>query len=389
MKRNVLLGVLLILIITVIFAGSYLYLDRKSGKRVIATVQTLTDSVEATGYIVKNESVINLSGGNFVRFYADEGMKVSGKSYIASVYDNESDGNILAEIDAINEKIKGLSDEYVNLTMNDIIKIENYIDRDVDEYHTAIYEGDLAKSSLIKGRLETLFNIKHSGKNNSVITEEELIKERKALEAKLSSEKHDIASTMGGIFSKTTDGLEGVVDFERALSMSVSEFDELMEKETEGNKDECKIVDNYNWLLMCKVPSDYALVTAIGKGVEMTTDKGEIISGTVEYISNPEEGECIITISSDRDFFNIGSVRKLNVNIVFNRYKGYVIPSEAFHMYKDEYGVFVESGNRLSFKETEIIYSDEEQTVVKPSGRTELKLYDNVLVEGDLSEFYN
>ena len=110
---------------------------------------------------------------------------------------------------------------------------------------------------------------------------------------------------------------------------------------------------------------------------------------SVEYISNPEEGECIITISSDRDFFNIGSVIKLNVNIVFNRYKGYVIPSEAFHMYKDEYGVFVESGNRLSFKETEVIYSDEEQTVVKPSGRTELKLYDNVLVEGDLSEFYN
>ena len=389
MKRNVLISVLLIVIVTVIFAGTYIYLGVKSDKSVIVTVQTLTDSTEVTGYIVKNESVIDLSGGSFVRFYTEDGKKVSGKSYIASVYDSEADGNILAEIDVINEKIKNLSDEYVNLTINDILKIESYIDRDVDEYYRAVYEGNMGASALVKGRLATLFNIKHSGQSKNEVTEEELEKEKKALEARLSSEKLDIASTMGGIFTRETDGLEGVVDFERALSMTVGEFDEIMSIEGEKNENKCKIVDNYKWYLMCKISSDYAVVTSVGKGVEITTDKGEVITGTVEYISNPEDGYCVMTISSDKDFINIDSARKINVTLVFNRYKGYVIPSSAFHMYDNKYGVFVESGNRMSFKETEVLYSDEELTVVKPAGRTELKLYDNVIVEGDLSEFYN
>ncbi len=390
MKRNnVILGAILIVLVTVIFAGSYLYLNIESDKSVVITVQTLTDSAETTGYIVKNEAVIDLSGGSFVRFYAEDGEKVSGRSYIASVYDNESDGNLLAEIEAINDKIKNLSDEYINLTMNDILKIESYIDRDVDAYFSAVYSGDMAQADLIKGRLTTLFNIKHSGKSSNDVTEAELVKERKALEAKLSSAKYDIASPMGGILTKDTDGLEGLVDFERATSISVGEFDELMKTERETDKNKCKIVDNYKWLLMCKVSSDYAAVSSVGRTVEITTDKGEEITGKIEYISNPEEGECIMTLSSDRDFFNIGSSRFMDVTLVFNKYKGFVIPTKAFHMYNNEYGVFVESGNRLTFKRAEVIYSDDEYTVVNPSGKTALKLYDNVLVEGDLSEFYD
>ncbi len=389
MKRKVLFSVIIMILVTAIFAGTYLYINLGSDKYVTVTVHTLTDSETVTGYIVKNESVINLSGGNFVRFYCEDGEKVSAKSYVASVYDKESDGNILSEIDAIDEKLKNLSDEYVSLTINDILKIESLIDTDIDKYFDSVYSGNAADAALATGRLTGLFNIKHSGKSSSENEEKELLKERTALEARLSSAKYDIKTPMGGIFTSQTDGFEGVTDFEKATRITVGEFDELMELKPEKKDNECKVVDNYKWLFMCKVPSDYAAVSAVSKKVEIITDKGENISGTIEYISQPEEGECVMTISSDRDFSGIGKSRKIEATVTFNKYTGYVIPTEAFHMYENKYGVFVESGNKLNFKETEVIYSDDEFTVVATSGRTELKLYDNVLVEGDLSELYD
>lgn len=389
MKRKVLLGVAIMILVTIIFACTYLYVNLGSDKYVTVTVHTLADSETVTGYIVKNEAVIDLSGGNFVRFYYDEGNRVPSKSYVASVYDRESDGNILAEIDAIDEKIENLSDEYVNLTMKDVLKIESYIDEDIDAYFDAVYKGDAAESSVKAGRLNGLFNIKHSGKSSSENAEKELLKERTALEARLSAAKYDIKTPMGGIFVSETDGFEGAADFEKAMRITVGEFDELMNMKPEVKDSTCKVVDNYRWLFMCKLSSDYASLSAVGRKVEMITDMGENISGTVEYISQPENGECIMTISSDRDFSGIGRKRTAEAALTFNKYTGYVIPTEAFHMYENKYGVFVEAGNRLKFKETEILYSDEENTVVKTSGRTELKLYDNVLVEGDLSELYD
>ena len=389
MKRKVILGMAIMIIVTIIFAGVYLYVNLGSDKYVTVTIQNLTDSDTVTGYIVKNEEVIDLTGGKFVRFYCEEGDKVSAKSYVASVYDSESDGNILAAIDAIDEKLQNLSDEYVSLTMNDVLKIESYIDTDIDKYFDAVYEGNASEAMLTKSRLATLFNIKHSGNSANENEEKELKAERNKLEASLSSAKYDLKSPMGGIFTSKADGFEDVVDFEKAKRITVGEFDEIMKLKPEENENACKVVDNYKWLFMCKISSDYAAVSSVGRKVEMVTDSGENISGVIEYISQVEEGYCIMTIASDRDFSGIGSKRKIEATLTFNKYTGYVIPTEAFHMYENKYGVFVESGNRLKFKETEILYSDDEFTVVSPSGRTELKLYDNVMVEGDLSDLYD
>ncbi len=388
MRNKIALSVILIGLGTLIFLLTYAFLNLGDRKNVIVTVQTVSESFETGGYIVKDEKVIDLSGGTFVRFYAKEGDRVSGGSLVASVYDKETDGNILSEIYAIDEKLKNLKDEYVSLTRNDVVKIESYIDEDIDSLAKANYEGNLSESCLLGSRLNTLFGIKHSGKSNDKAEEKELIKERTALEAKLSSAKYDIRATDSGIFASGTDGYEGVVDFEKASGITVLEFDELISKGTLNNLKQCKIVDNYSWQIMCKIPSDYMVKAAVGKSVKMITEAGEEIKGQIKYISSPHEGFCIVTISSDRDFTGIGSARFMNVKIVFSEYSGYVIPSKAFHLYENKYGVFVDKGNSLVFKETEVIYSDEEYSVVNPNGKTELKLYDNVLIEGDLSEFY-
>ena len=169
----------------------------------------------------------------------------------------------------------------------------------------------------------------------------------------------------------------------------MSEFDSLMQKEISVSKNKCKIVDNYNWLLMCTVPEE--LKTEVGNKVKIATDYGKNISGDVVYISASDNGRRVVTISSDEDFSDIESERKINVTITFNEYKGYIIPVEAVHIYQNEEGVFIKNENKIEFRKAERIadYEGSEYVVINPSGNTELKTYDVVVVEGDLSEFYD
>ena len=81
--------------------------------------------------------------------------------------------------------------------------------------------------------------------------------------------------------------------------------------------------------------------------------------------------------------------RYFKIKIIFESYKGFVIPTKAFHIYNGEYGVFVRKNSKKIFKKTEVIYSDDEYSVVSKSSETELKLYDAVITDGDLSEYYD
>ncbi len=389
MRKLVLPLVLLIIAATVIFAGVYIWREVNPRKNMTVTVQTMTDSVSTIAYIVKNEAVVDLSGGEYVRYYCEEGDRVASNSRIAMVYDAGEDGRILEEIDALNEKISLFDNGYANLSLRDAGKIEKFIDSYSEEYFEAVKGGRISEARLAKENIVNLMNIKHSGTNLSESEERKLKKEKEALETKLSSGRSPVKSPIGGVFSADIDGYEGLVSFDKAKSITVSEFDSVMEKEISQEGKKCKVVDNYNWLLMCKVPTDYGAKTQVGKKTEIVTDSGEHIDGTVVYISEPDNGNCIITISSNKDFSSIGNVRKAEVTVTFNKYTGYIIPSEAVHIYQDKEGVFVKSGNKLKFKETEIIYRNSNHTVIKPSEKTELKTYDVVVVEGDLSEFYN
>ncbi len=389
MRKRVLLIVVLLVSVTVVFAGIFIWNEINPRKNITVTVQTMTDSVNAVGYIVKNEALVDLSGGSYVRLYCEEGEKVASGSHIATVYDNETDGEILAKIDDINDRLSGLDNDYTELTVRDMGKIEQFIDLYSENYFDAAKKGDISESSLARDNIVRLMNIRYSGTNTNESEEKKLNKEKEALESKLSAGRETKKAPMGGIFTVGTDGYEGLVTFEKAQNITVTEFDDIMENEVSKKDKQCKIVDNYNWLLMSKVPTDYAAKTKVSAKAEIVTDTGERIDGNIVHISEPDNGFCIVTISSDKDFSRIGDMRKIDVTLTFNRFTGYIVPTEAIHIYDGKEGVFVKKGNSLIFKAAEIIHRNSNHTVINPSGSTEIKNYDVVVVEGDLSEFYD
>lgn len=387
MRRVIAILLVIILLFTAGFAVHYIK-NSGAGKTVTAVETTYEKSAETEGYILKNEKVIDLSGGEFARFYYKNGDKVSGNSKIVSLYNSESDGALIAEIEKIDERIKSLGSDYVNLTANDVLKVENYIDSDIDKMADVMAKGEAAEETLLRDRLTALFNIKHTNSAPENDDEEALNREKQALEGKLSSAKNDVFAPMGGIFSEKADGFEGAVTLDEAMNITPSGVDSLLaEKEKETGK-AVKIIDNYKWYIIAKVPEKTVSGKEKGAKVKIGMPDGEI-TGTLEYLSATENGYVALLISTDRDSSSLSDSRKVKIKLIFDRYSGLVIPTKAFHIYDGEYGVFVKKNSKKIFKKTEVIYSDDEYSVVSRSDGTELKLYDSVITDGDLSEYYD
>ncbi len=390
MNRKVIAATAFILVfLTVILAGGYLHREFGTRKKLIIAMKTVEDSVEAEGFLVKKETIVDLSDGNFIRYYCKSGDRVFGGEKIASIYNEASDGNVLTEIQVLEDKIEALQGDYVSLTPNDILKIETYIGDDIKKLGNAAKGGNVHEAALIKGRLGTLFKIKHSNGIEAEETREKLEAQKRALEETLSPSKKDVFAPSSGVFSEKTDGFEALFSDMPPSGWSATAFDSFMERNEEEDSSRCKIVDNYQWYYVCRVDASALAAHPLGSAVTMMPAGGEAIDGTIRDISEGVNGTCIVTIVSDRDFSGLESKRKMTVRLIFGAHSGYVIPRKAFHLYQGEYGVFIERGNRLAFRKANIIYEDEDNAVVSPGEGTELKLYDTVVVEGDFSEYYD
>lgn len=388
MKSKAIICVLCVIaLITAVFTGYYINTDKKG--TVTAVVKNFERISETEGFIVKNEQVINLDSGNFARYYFKNGDKVASGAKLVSLYNSEADGALIAEIEKIDERIKNLDGEYVNLTANDVIKVENYIDEDIDKLEKTYLEGDAASAELIKDRLVALFNIKHSNEAPAEDDKKALEQEKYALESKLSSAKNDILSPSAGIFSDKTDGLENVLTIDDLSNITEQEFDKILSENGHDNSRSCKIIDNYKWYIVCKVKSNVISDKSAGSFVSVKMLDGETVKAKIENIFPGEKNQSLIVLSSDREYSGLPDARKVKVKIIFDSYSGFVLPTKAFHFYEGEYGVFVKQNSKTVFKKTKVIYSDDEYTVVAKSADTELKLYDTVITDGDLDEYYD
>lgn len=388
-RKTITVFICLILLITVGVGIYYAVSSKKNGQTVTAVVKDFVRFSDAEGYVIKNETTVDLSGGSFMRFYYKNGERVAGNAKIASIYSTETDGTLINEIETLDSKIKNMSNEYVNLTANDVLKVEKYIDEDIDKIQTVMLTGDAAQCALISDRLYALFNIKHTNQSPKEEDKEALLAEKTALENKLSSDKRDVFAPCGGIFAEKTDGFEGLADVSLALGMTVEQFDELSEKKAQSAERQCKIVDNYKWYIACKVKETEVFGKKASDSVKIEMPDGQTLKGRVEYVSAPEDGYCVVTVSTDREYASLADIRKIKVRLIFDSYQGFVVPARALHVYNGEYGVFVKKSSKTAFKKAEVLYSDDEYAVISPLGDTELKLYDAVITDGDLSEYYN
>ncbi len=367
----------------------------------IVRTGTEEESIEAEGYLFKEQTVINAPASGYLYCEADEDERVKIGETVAYIYNNEIDSSASNELKTVEAEIEKLSGGSAasDVYSRDTAKIEQTISQELRSVPSLGYKNRIEEVSKIREKVDDLIE------GRRIITGEaeakdstqalENLKKRKAeLEARYNIERTAVHAPKAGAFTARVDGLEEILTTEALEEISPSFIRELDKKsaqvktstKVEGGKPIGKIVNNFGWSIAVPVPFEIAEDMDEGDTVDIRFIDINVktVKGTVTRISSEEGGKVVLVVKSNKYVDMIYSSSRVNVEIIKHHYEGFKLPSRSIRIIDGKTGVYVIRNDKAQFIPVDILYNSKEWVIAAESvtkGST-IKLYDELIVEG-------
>jgi len=330
----------------------------------VAENGVLEDIIKAEGIIVKDEVVYRANLEGTALYYLEEGTKVRKGQLIAEINtegDSEEIIRQIAEIQsAIDNKEKGeqgLSTE--NLT---------------------VFEKEI-QLCILNNDLENMYNIVGQVNNGSIsissIYDDYTLAQLKEMKNSLvesgSTNRIPYYSSIAGIISYKTDGLEDIYKFENVKELTPSSTLRLnytiSEKKKKIHKDEevFKIIRNFEYYIAATVDNEKAKLFEENKYVKVRIlSEGEEFEvwGYIEKINYGSEQSVLILFFDDY-FYKIYDKRYINLELITAIHEGIKIKNQALIEKDGVMGAYVQdASNIIKFFPVEILGSNEEYSII-------------------------
>lgn len=383
-----LLGVCIILY----FVYQVVQMNSSPYKTEVALEREIQDVVTATAFVVRDESYITASTTNgTVVSIAEDGKRVSSGDAVAVVFQNEESAAVYARIKEIKSEI-----EYYKQLKNRVGVGTNA----PSSYNNLIDEACISLILAAQEGIDSNFDEALIDLRNAVTARQLAVGEKLSVEAKLSSLEAELISLEGatvtyntisspnpGYYIGSVDGYETAIGYSEVEDINCAEIDALIN----SNKQEVsenvmgKLVDSFNWYLLCNIPYNMSGDITVGKTVRVNlpnTAVGQIKCTVVS--KGDKEGENVAVVlkcnTMNRDVANL---RIEEIQIITDEYTGIRINNTAIREKDGEKGVYVIRGNIVEFKKIEIISSSEDYSVIKTMDDSAyVKRFDTVIIEG-------
>lgn len=335
-----------------------------SAQFMVAENGVLEDIIKAEGIIVKDEVVYRANLEGTALYYLEEGTKVRKGQLIAEINtegDSEEIIRQIAEIQsAIDNKEKGeqgLSTE--NLT---------------------VFEKEI-QLCILNNDLENMYNIVGQVNNGSIsissIYDDYTLAQLKEMKNSLvesgSTNRIPYYSSIAGIISYKTDGLEDIYKFENVKELTPSSTLRrnytISEKKKKIHKDEevFKIIRNFEYYIAATVDNEKAKLFEENKYVKVRIlSEGEEFEvwGYIEKINYGSEQSVLILFFDDY-FYKIYDKRYINLELITAIHEGIKIKNQALIEKDGVMGAYVQdASNIIKFFPVEILGSNEEYSII-------------------------
>ena len=417
------IGATAVAVLLLIYVGYQVYLSQYTGlKTEAATYSTVSESIDTTGFIIRDEEVISSSYSGVLNYTVDDGEKVAEGGAIAEIYPTEEDAAVQNRIARIDDELTRLSalETPSDSTASNPKLIGSQISKKITSILGALKSGSMSDVTDERNDLQLLLSQRQvvTGKESSgdyAAHVNELHEERIALTQSASASIGTVSSPAAGYFIRSVDGYENAVSLDGVTSLSVSDVRALEEEEPAGTDTESigKVAKDFNWYIACILTeNDLVRLDRTTKvTVEMPFATVEQIPAEVVKINRDSEtGEAAVILKCTYMNSDLASARMETLRINISSYSGVLVPESAVHFadvvahetdedgnevdvtYENIRGVYVKSGSRLRFVQ---IFSDATingYAICKVSLSTEereqlvtgdtIQLYDEVVVEG-------
>ena len=326
-KDVIVIAVVLIAIAAYIIAECYsaTHVDIQT---VTAVKSTVYQTLDKKALVIRDEHTVEGNSSGVTVACVNDGEKVKVGGNIAMVFSNSD--NAKSYSSALD--LKSRLDYYINLesksagTATDVEQIDSDVINDVNDY---IRSSSSNNFSAVQSAALDL--------NDKLTRRQMIIGEDIAINLESCKPTGYVSTKESGIFSSYSDGCETAFDYKNIDKLDVNTLDKYIAQAKKAKKTDSlgKLITDYEWYFACKVSADEV------KGIEngdilnvALKDSDKVIECEVVSGATLDLGvkEAVLILRSSEMDSELASMRLENIEIRFNEYTGFKVPSSAIHI---------------------------------------------------------
>ncbi len=380
--------ILLIAVFAVHQAVSSFY---KPVKTEAAVYSDISDGLNITGIIIRNEALVASTGGGVMHFVIGDGSRVAKDGVIANIYDSESASITLERIDSVNSKIDDIEEmlSYNDLEAADLDMINSKVSKNLNNLIVSGANGNYDSFSEKSDELLSSYNRRQAAMGETADFSaqlEGLKREKEQLSASLPAAKGTLKAERSGYFVSKADGYENVLTCDNPDSITPEYLNSIKAQSVDENV-VGKIVSDYEWYIAAEVSINESLNYKEGDSLTIYTSVKSYpkLPVTVSKINISESESSAVVLFTCNDMNSeLASMRTGPMTVVKKEYSGLKVPRSALRVVDSKRGVYVLTGMQVKFVEVNVLFTDGEYMICEKqtSDDTVLRLYDEVIVKG-------
>ncbi len=359
---------------------------------------TIEEKIEVTGYILRNESVLQASKNGVVHSTLSEGAKLAKGETIATVYASDTAPQVQDEIARINQSLSVLEASVIDT---------NYATSTVAKQDQTIYSLLYANRENAQNGKYNLAVANHNdllvamNKRQLIVGQvtdfstriEQLNARKQSLTAGLTDALETIKAEESGYFSSQVDGYESLFTRAELDELTVNRFDELLEQKPEepSSKTVGKVIKEFSWYLLCPIDRSQAAGFAEGQSYYLSfpySSDVRLSANLDKKVMQTDRNTVILVFCANEIPRDFNFTRSQTVQIIQKSYSGLRIVKSALRQLDGIEGVYVLQGGTVTFKKVRRIHENEGYYLVEilpvtdPQSYQHLQLYDAVIIRG-------
>lgn len=375
----------------------------------------VTDYIDTTGYVVRDENYILSTRDGIVAYDIDDGEKINQGGVVGSVFQTEKDALNHKKIREIEEEIENferLNQTNVNVQIG-LDSVNNQLDSRLLQFQEDLNNNRFKSMDTNVSELMYLINQKLilTGKVENFDAEiQDLQQEKEKLESETAQSLYTITSNYSGYFVSTCDGYENILSYDDIENVTLDDYNNVGTAANVPDSAIGKVIHSLNWYVVCPVTADQAF--SLSNGSTNVTIKmpyafsGDIPAKVVKVNQESDQSDGVVILQCSYMDADLSKIRAETVQIGLNTYEGIRVSKDALHndyvtyTYEDEsgntveeqklvQGVYVKYGSKLIFKQVSILYAGNDFVICDTSpeegvlynGQT-VELYDQIVVSG-------
>ena len=392
--------VVVMVIVLLIIAG-YIFVECYKATHVdvetiTAVTSTVYDTIEAKALVIRDEHIVNSIDGVVTVACVYDGAMVKVNGNIAMEFSSEDNAKNYSALKSLHNQL----DYYVELESKtaglttDIETIDRDILNDINSYVRCANAGSVDKLASYTDDLNDKLTRRQMIIGQTIdfsAVKGDLQGQINAIDANACKPTGYLTTEQSGVFSSYTDGLEAAFNYKDVLKLDAAALQSYIEQAENAQKNTQsfgKLITTYEWYFCAVVNTADIKDIKNGSTLDVAIkDSDKVIKCQVVAGAEPELGveQTVLILQSSQLDADITSMRLEDIEIRYNSYSGFKVPSSAIHV--DENGkkcVYALVANQVSQREGEIIYSTKDYSVFAydPNNSKSIRFYDQIITKG-------